>query len=831
MNGPVLTEQALIDARHAVRRLARDWRFSLAAVLLLALGIGANAAVFSVVNAALFSPQPFRDPAGLVNIYQNNRFDGTAAASSFAAYLDMRARTDVFADVMATSAPLPVRYEADGALRRGLAEYATSSYAPVLGLTPARGRWFDPAEDQPGAPRVAVLAYDTWTGEFAGNPAAIGQAIRVAGEPVTVVGVAPPGLRSTLHAGLAVTMWLSISMLEPAQLERAQAESDFMVKARLRDGVDLPQARAAMEGLAARLARDYPDEDPGRGITVLASDDVRVHPQIDMLLMPAAALLLLLAGLVLVIACSNLATLLLVRGSARAREVAVRLALGATRGQLVRLLLVENLVLALAGGALGYLLAHWLLDIVALADLPLATDLVLDYRVLGFAFLLSLVTGVGTGLAPARAAARVSVVPELQSGGSPLSVRRRWLTSRNALVVAQMAASCVLLVAGGLVLQVLLGVRDVEMGYDVDGLALLQTDATWAGYDASTAPAVYEDVRARVAALPRVQSATLAATSPVGRPGSRILEVPGYVAPDSTPVAAGVGWAGPRYFETLGIPVLEGRTFSALDTPGTRAVVMINQTLARRYLGGGPAVGRTFRVADLPGADADPVSGLEVEVIGVVADIREAALEELRPLVYRSFTQADVATPVVIARTSAPPVELLPAMREALQAVDARLPLLSATTGRQQVDATLDVPRNASLLLGALGLIGLALASLGLYAVVAFAVSRRSLEVGIRMALGARRAQVVWTLSSDVTKLLAVGVGAGLGLSLLGVGALRVMAASLSEAPNLDITGPTASPVALAVVAALMLGVGMIAVLIPAARAARGSAIRALRDL
>jgi predicted permease len=557
-----------------------------------------------------------------------------------------------------------------------------------------------------------------------------------------------------------------------------------------------------------------------------------MHPQIDMLLTPAATLLLLLAGLVLVIACSNLATLLLVRGSARAREVAVRLALGATRGQLVRHLLAENLVLALAGGGVGCLLAYWLLDLVALAGLPLVTDLVLDYRVLGFALLLSLATGVGTGLVPARGAARVDVVPELKNGtGTPLSLHRRWRTPRNAVGVGQMAAAVVLLVAGGMVLQALFGAQRVNLGYDVDNVAVIETDAAWAGYDTATAPAVYEAVRARIAALPGVESATLAASSPFDGVGSRILEIPGYATPDASPASARLNWAGPRLFETLGIPVVEGRTFSAFDGPDARSVVMVNQSMARRYFGGATAVGRRFRIASAPGPDIDASSGLDVEVIGVVADTRQTALEALQPTVYLSFVQDEADASIVMARTAGPPAALLQPMREALQAVDPELPMLSASTLRQQADATLNVPRATGALLGALGLIGLALASLGLYAVVAFAVTRRSVEVGIRMALGATRGQVVWALSRDVTRLLVVGVAVGLTLSLAGVQALGVLAANLSEAPNLEIAQPTASPVALVAVALLMFTVGLVAVLLPASRAARTQSMTALRDL
>jgi len=342
------------DPRHAVRRLVRDWRFTAAAVVILGLGIGANTAIFSLINAMLFRGQSLADPDRLVDIYQNASNPGGIDGNSYPAYLDMAAYTDVFASTTAALVPRGVHYQ-DEVLRSAVAEHTTATYLSVLGLRPSLGRWFNAAEDTPGAAVVAVVGHEAWTRKFRADPSVIGRTIRIEGVPVTIVGVGPAGHRGTINVGIVTDFWLPISSLPafgvPSRtLERRPEEAAFFVKARLRDGVTVAQAHAAMRILGTRLASEYPKEDPGKGIAVFALSDVRIHPQMDGLLAAIASLLLVVVGLVLAIACSNLATLLLVRGTARAKEVSVRLALGATRGQLVRHLLTESLLLSLAGG-------------------------------------------------------------------------------------------------------------------------------------------------------------------------------------------------------------------------------------------------------------------------------------------------------------------------------------------------------------------------------------------------------------------------------------------------------------------------------------------------
>ena len=491
--GGAATADALLrDARHGLRRLARDWRFTAAAVLILGLGIGANTAIFSLIDATLLRGRSLADPGRLVDIYQNGSNPGGIDGNSYPAYLDMAAYTDVFESTTVASVPMGRRYLDDGALRSAVVEHTTATYPGVLGLRPSLGRWFSEAEDVRGAAVVAVVGHDAWLRKFGADPSIVGRTLRIEGVPVTIVGVGPQGHNGTIDVGVVTDFWLPISSLPalgapPRALERRPDEAGFFVKGRLRAGVTVAQAQAAMDILGRRLAADYPNEDPGRGITVFASRDVRVHPQMDGLLTSLASVLLGVVGLVLAVACSNLATLLLVRGTARAKEVSVRLALGATRGQLVRHLLTESLLLSVAGGIAGCLLAWWGIRALGAAELPIVVNLSLDYRVLSFALALSLVTGVAFGLAPALKATNVDLVPTLRDDGETRSSDRRWLTLKNALVVFQVAVSVVLLGATSIFLQLVSASQAQRVGFAVDGVAMLETDARYAGYSATEA--------------------------------------------------------------------------------------------------------------------------------------------------------------------------------------------------------------------------------------------------------------------------------------------------------------------------------------------------------
>jgi predicted permease len=809
-----------------VRRLVRDWRFTSAAVLILGLGIGANTAVFSLVNMALFREQPFANPDRLVDIYQRNSNTGGVGANSYPAYRDMAEHTDIFASTTAALVPSGVNYRDGGAVRPALAEYTTATYPTVLGLRPSLGRWFDAAEDTPGAEVVAVVGHKAWTGKFGADSSVIGRTIRIEGVPVTIVGVGPAGHNATVNLGIVTDFWLPISAIPTLggprrALERHPEEAAFFVKARLQDGVTVAQAQTAMDSLGTRLASEYPKEDPGAGISVFASSEVRIHPEMDTLLTSLASVLLGVVGFVLAIACSNLATLLLVRGAARAKEVSIRLAIGATRRQLVRHLLAESLLLSAAGGAAGCVMAWWAIRSFSAIDLPIVIDLSLDYRVLTFAVALSLLTGVAFGLAPALKATKIDLVPTLRDDGEVRLPGHR-LTLRNALVVFQVAVSVLLLGGTSIFLQLLSASRAQRVGYAIDGVAMLETDVRYAGYSTTEARNVYEELRRRVAAIPGVESAVLTRGLPMQTTGASLI-VEGAGTADVPVVVVGAIWAGPGYFDTLRIPLLYGRAFDERDRADTPRVAVISASMAKQFFGDVNAVGRRFRF--------EQDTNAWIEVIGVVpdtgtADLQDDLVDPTPELLYRSFTQSDLPPTTVLARTTLDAAGLVAAMQRELRSVNVTLPVISARTMAQYLEDSLVVSKAVATFLGALGMVGLCLASIGLYAVVAFAVSQRSREIGIRMALGARSTQVVWSVGREVAVLVGVGTGVGLALSLLAILALGAIAA---PAPGISLYRPTADPMALLSIVAFMAMVGTAAAYLPARRAARMDPLGAIR--
>jgi predicted permease len=639
--------------------------------------------------------------------------------------------------------------------------------------------------------------------------------------PVRIVGIGPAGRTGTFGAGVVVDFWLPIASLEAfgmaKMLDRRPPESAFFVKARLRDGVTVGQAQAAMDILGRRLAADYPNEDPGRGISVFASKDVWIHPQLDPVVAAAATLVLVVVGLVLAIACSNLATLLLVRGASRAKEVSIRLAVGATRRQLVRQLLTESLLLAAAGGTAACLLAWWGIQWLRSSELPIVVDIALDGRVLAFAVAVSAITGIACGLAPALSATKVDVLPALRGEGGIAAVAARRLTLKNALIVFQVSMSLMLLGVASLFLQWAAAERAQPIGHAVDGVAMLETDSRFSDAPPDRTRAMYDELLRRVGAIPGVESAALAHGLPMRLTGERLL-VEGAAGGADRRLHAGMFWAGPGFLETLRIPLLHGRTFDARDRPGTPRVAVINETMAREYFGGAAAVGRRFRLESTPDS--------WMEVVGVVRDTGTGVLDPMRHVFYRSYLQEGARPTTIVARSSLDAEGLVAAMQREVRAVDATLPVVTAITMAQDRRDALAGSRATAAALGALGMLGLLLASIGLYAVIAFAVARRSREIGIRLAIGAPRAQVVWTVVRGVAGLVGIGTVIGLGLSVLATLAMR---ASVAPAPGITLFQPSVDPLALLILAGLMAVVGVAAAFVPARRAAATDPLVALR--
>jgi predicted permease len=785
----------------------------------------------------LFRTQAFANPDRLVNIYQNDRTGRPLVVTSYAAYKEIAGYPDVFAGTMAGSIPNPARYLHDGAVRDAVVEFATATYLDVLGLQPSRGRWFDESEEQPGTPLVAIVGYQAWTRLFRADPSLVGRVIKIEGRPVTIIGIGPANHRGTLDVGLGTDFWLPITAVPSifpniASIKVPTILVPLFVKARLRDGVTVAQAKAAMDVLGRRLAAEYPEAfrtegefSLGPGMTVVPSTDVRIHPQADKPFMAIASLVLVVVGLVLAIACSNLATLLLVRGATRAKEVSVRLAMGATRRQLVRHLLTESVLLSLAGGIAGCILASWGMRALQRIDLPYRLDFTLDYRVLAFAIAVSLVTGVVFGLAPALKSTRVDLLQTLRDEGlQPIDHRR--LTLKNALIVFQVAISVLLLGGTSVFLQAAAVARALRVGYAVDGVAMLETDLRFAGYSESDASRLYDDLRRRIGAIPGVQSAALLRGLPMALTGVSIV-VDGAVGQTPSGLEAARLAAGPGFFDALRIPLLFGRVFDERDRADTPRVAVISERMARQYFGAVDASGRRFRMQN------DPNSW--TEVIGVVrdtgtGDLDSDVLDPVGPMFYTSYTQERALPTTVIARTSGDAAPLVAAMQRELRGVDITLPVVTAQTMAQMLENGRAVPKGIATIFGALGGLGLVLASIGLYAVVAFAVARRSREIGIRMALGARSQQVVWSIARGVAGLIGVGTSIGLGLLVLVMLAMRAGGGSADIGiGSLSVYRPTIDPLALLTIAAVTALVGVAAAFVPGRRAALMDPLVALR--
>jgi len=612
--------------------------------------------------------------------------------------------------------------------------------------------------------------------------------------------------------------------------DAATITAPLLVKARLRDRVTLPQAKAAMDVLSDRLAVEYADLfrgegelQLGKGITLVESTAVRVHPQADAPLMALASLVLVIAGLVLAIATSNLATMLLVRGAARAKEISVRLAMGARRRQLVGQLLTESLLLSLAGGIAGCFLAFWSIQALQRVDLPVSVDVALDYRVLAFALALSLVTGVAFGLAPALKATRVDLLSTLRDAGLPPIDHRR-LSLKNGLIVFQVAVSVLMLGGTSIFLQQAAAAKALRVGYAVDGVAMLETDSRFASYSDSRARTMFDDLRHRIAAIPGVESAALLRGLPMA--ANTVAIVLDTARQTGSRVEAVALAAGPGFFETLRIPLVYGRGFDARDRAATPRVAVITDRMARQYFGTVNAVGRRFRLA----TDAD----MWTEVIGVVRDtgtgrLDDDVLDPIAPPFYTSYTQSAALPTKVVARTRGDAAALLAAMQRELRTMDAMLPVMTAKTMAQHLAGTRAAPTAVATLLGILGLLGLVLASIGLYAVVAYAVARRTREIGIRMALGARSAHVVWSIARGMAGLVGIGTGIGLVLSMLTMLALRASSSTDIGIGNISMYRPNVDPVALLIIAAVTAVVGVAAAFVPARQAARMAPLAALR--
>jgi putative ABC transport system permease protein len=796
------------DIRYALRGLVRSPGFAAVAVLTLALGIGASTSIFSVLHAVLWNPLPFAEPERLVVVWEtdahNQSFQEGFSAPDF---LDFRSRTKSFSGLAAARGLWLNLTEKGSEAERISADAVSHDFFAMLGVAPALGRGFSETDDRPGAPGVALLSDGLWRSRYASSRAVLGTTIWLDGKPYSVAGVMPPGIDFPDDT----QVWIP---LEPAlgALATMRGVHNLGVFARLGRGVSAAGAGAELSAIAADLARQYPEDNAGRGARVQSLRDAIVGD-----VRPALLVLLGAVALVLLISCANVAGLLLARAAGRSREIAIRRALGAGRGRLVRQLLVESLLLAAAGCAAGLALASWGTDaLVALSPraLPHAAGAGLHLPVLLFSAGVSVLCGILAGLVPALGASR-SLESALRAGDARLASGGR---GRGLLVGGQIALACVLATGAGLLLRTFQNLHRVDPGFRAAGLLTARMQLPLSKYpeprreDFANWPEVvrfYDALLPRLQHLPGAVSAALAVNHPMRSGWTSQVEIDGVEQPPGQHDESRIRPVSPGYFQTIGTPVLQGRALEDRDRRGAPQVVLINEAFARRYFAGKNPVGRFVKFW-----------GTSREVVGVVRDVRFRGLSHpADPAVYPSLYQVPISDVSVVLRASGDPALLAPAVREALRSVDPDVALFAVQTGEALLAESLTPARFQSTLLTLFGAAALLLSALGLYGLLADSVVRRTREIGIRAALGARRGDLIGMIVREgLTRGvggLAIGVGASLATS-------RLLSRLLYGVDPLD-------PGVYAAVLSTLLAAALAASLLPARRASRVDPIEALR--
>jgi predicted permease len=818
-------EDLLKDIRYGVRLLFRNPGFSAVAILSLALGIGANTAIFSVVQQLLASPFPVERPNELVSVFTTDRRNPGNLPMSHLNFKDVRAQNTSFADV-AGVAFTQVNYLGDGGAAEQLAvQVVSANYFDVIGARPALGRSFRPDEDgAPGSGPVAVISHGLWERRFGRDPSIVGKTLSLNRTPFTVVGVAPERFNGTVIFA-APDLWVPMSMhdvVQPGFTWYEQRRGLFILPfGRLKPGVTLGQAQANLRTIGSRLERDFPNDNQGRSFAALPLLDTRLNPQGGRggPIVQASVMLMVVVGVVLLIACANIANLLLARGTARAREIAVRLAIGARRGRLVRQLLTESVLLALVGGAVGLVLGYWTLDLIRSAPIQLPPNflrqIAIDPRALLFTAVLSLATGILFGLIPALRASRPDLVPVLKNETVPVIGSQRgplrWLSLRQALVVGQVALSLVALVAAGLFLRSLQQLQDINPGFETTSVLAASLNLGREGYTQEQALQFHDRLLERAATLPGVNSVAIAQNLPFQGGISRSVLLEGAESSEQNRTLVQVNVISPGYLRTVGIPVIAGRDFTVRDTADTPLVVIINETMAQKFFPRGDAVGRRFRFF---GDEADAT------IVGIARNAKYNGLvEEPQPFIYQPMRQAYTPAVNLLVRTRGDATALASTTRALIAELDPRLSVLRVRTLGEQVDLVLGPNRVIVILLSVFGVLALLLAAIGLYGVASYSVAQRTREIGIRMALGATRTTVMRLVLWQGLALVGVGVLVGLALAALLAQSIRGLLVNVQ---------PT-DPLTFIITATVLVAIAVLASYVPARRAMRIDPLVALR--
>src|SRR5262245_45067176 len=806
------------DLRFGFRRLIKTPGFALVAVLSLALGIGANTAVFSLVNLILFRPLPVADPGKVVSVSAVGR-NGEMAAFSYPNYQDFRDRNEVLSGLLGSRFTY-MSLSRNGNNERVWGNLVSGNYFDVLGVKPALGRTFLPEEDKTRLSHpVLVISHSLWQTRFGADPSVIDNDVLINGRKFKIIGVTPAGFKGTefvytpeIYVPFAMQKWIEP---ESNYLDNRGAGNMFTV-GRLKPGVNAAQAEASLNLLAAQLAKEFPNDNEGLRIQVVPPGFVL--PQIRSAMLSVSAALMGLVALVLLIACTNLANLLLARAAERGREIAVRLSIGASRTRIVRQLLTESVMLAVTGGLVGIALARWIIDSIMALKPPIGIPLTLephvDWRVLVFSMIVSVVTGVLFGLVPALQATKPDLIPALKDAASQSGVRRSLL--RSGLVVAQVAVSLLLLIAAGLTLRALQRLRVMNPGFNPENALMMNFDLSLQGYQTDAGMQLRKQLLDRVESLPGVRSASITDFMPLsmnyssdtilieGRPQER-----GVNAPSAMQASVGL-----KYFATIGTTRLAGRDLNEQDQEGKTRSVVVNETFARKFFpGANPienALGKRFRTSP----NKEPW-----QIAGVARDGKYWTIgEDPQAFVWYPISK-QLSYNYLLVRTSGAPETLIGAILGEFHKLDPNLPVTDVKTLTEHMKLSLFPARAFASLLSAFGLLALALAAIGIFGVMSYAVSQRTREIGVRMALGAGAMDIFKLVVGRGLLLTSIGVGVGLALALVGT---RLISSLLYSVSAID-------PLAFVGVTLLLVAVAFLACFFPARRAMKTDPMVALR--